>query len=62
MKRVIRDGYQDVVLSHLHIFISDAPGSKPHCYLQIKEQLPKNGEQNALQTVCDDTCLKATTE
>lgn len=28
-------------------------------YLQVKEELPKNREQDALQTVRDDTCLEA---
>lgn len=29
-------------------------------YSQIKEELPKDGEQDALQTVRDDTCLETT--
>lgn len=28
-------------------------------YSQIKEELPEDGEQDALQTVRDDTCLEA---
>lgn len=28
-------------------------------YSQIKEELPEDGEQYALQTVRDDTCLEA---
>lgn len=28
-------------------------------YSQIKEELPEDGEHNALQTVRNDTCLKA---
>lgn len=33
---------------------------KTALYSQVKEELPKDGEQDALQTVRDDTCLEAT--